>query len=63
MKNHLETAPVIEAFSQSADCPLCRLRAMLEQESIKRCLGGAVMEPSIGSSRMQPASAEVIMSC
>ena len=47
MKNHLETAPVIEAFSQSADCPLCRLRAMLEQESVKRCLGGAVMEPSI----------------
>ena len=46
MKDHLETAPVIDAVKQDS-CPFCRLRDMIEQQTVERYLGGAVMEPDI----------------
>ena len=46
MKDHLETAPVIDALHHG-DCPFCQLRDMIERQTIERYLGGAVMEPDI----------------
>ena len=47
MKDHLETAPVIDAVRSHDLCPFCRLREMIEQQTVERYLGGAVMEPDI----------------
>ncbi len=47
MKDHLETAPVIDAVRNHAVCPFCQLRDMIEQQTVERYLGGAVMEPDI----------------
>ena len=47
MKEHIETAPVIEAVQQHETCPICQLRNMIEQQTVERYLGGAVMEPDI----------------
>ena len=44
MKDHLETAPVIDALHHG-DCPFCQLRDMSERQTIERYLGGAVTEP------------------
>ena len=47
MKDHLETAPVIDAVRSKDGCPICRLRGMIETQTVERYLGGAVMEPFI----------------
>ncbi len=47
MRDHLETAPVIDALRRGDGCPVCQLRQMIEQQSVERFLGGAVMEPEI----------------
>ncbi len=47
MKEHLETAPVREAVQGDNTCPICQLRRMIEQQTVERYLGGAVMEPDI----------------
>ena len=47
MKDHLETAPVIDAVRSKDGCPICRLRGMIETQTVERYLGGAVMEPDI----------------
>ena len=47
MKDHLETAPVIDAVRNHDLCPFCQLRDMIEQQTVERYLGGAVMEPDI----------------
>ena len=47
MKDHLETAPVIDAVRAHAGCPICILRNQIERQSVERYLGGAVMEPDI----------------
>ena len=46
MKDHLETAPVIDAVRENA-CPFCQLRDMIEQQTVERYLGGSVMEPDM----------------
>ena len=45
MKDHLETAPVIDAVRNHDLCPFCQLRDMIERQTVERYLGGAVMEP------------------
>ncbi len=47
MKDHLETAPVIDAIRNHSLCPFCQLREMIERQTVERYLGGAVMEPDI----------------
>ena len=47
MKDHLETAPVIDAVRSHDLCPFCQLREMIEQQTVERYLGGSVMEPDI----------------
>ena len=45
MKDHLETAPVIDAVRNRSLCPFCQLRDMVEKQTVERYLGGSVMEP------------------
>ena len=47
MKDHLETAPVIDAVRNQGVCPFCQLREMVEKQTVERYLGGSVMEPDI----------------
>ena len=47
MRDHLETAPVIDAVRNQGVCPFCQLRDMIEKQTVERYLGGSVMEPDI----------------
>ncbi len=47
MAEQLYTIPINEAFDQYDGCPLCRLRAKLEQQSLTYIMGAAMMEPDI----------------
>ena len=47
MAEQLYTIPINEAFDQYDGCPLCRLRAKLEQQSLNYIMGAAMMEPDI----------------
>lgn len=47
MKETIYTIPVNEAFAQKSGCPLCRLRADLEQSAVERMVGPAMMEPDV----------------
>lgn len=46
MRQHIDTAPIIEAFSTDSECPLCDLRDKTEQSYLEYFLGGSVMEPA-----------------
>ena len=46
MKQHIDTAPVWEAFRTDCECPLCLLRDRVEAASVTYFLGESVMEPS-----------------
>lgn len=47
MAEQLYTIPINEAFEQYEGCPLCRLRAKLETQSLNYIMGAAMMEPDI----------------
>ncbi len=47
MAEQLYTIPINEAFDEFDGCPLCRLRAKLEQQSLHYIMGAAMMEPDI----------------
>ena len=47
MAEQLYTIPINEAFEQYEGCPLCRLRAKLEKQSLNYIMGAAMMEPDI----------------
>lgn len=47
MAEQLYTIPINEAFDEFDGCPLCRLRAKLETQSLSYIMGAAMMEPDI----------------
>ncbi len=47
MAEQLYTIPINEAFDEYDGCPLCRLRAKLETQSLSYIMGAAMMEPDI----------------
>lgn len=47
MKEHIYTIPVIDAFKEDTECPLCILYENLEKESIDFMLGASYMEDDI----------------
>lgn len=44
---HIDTAPVWEAYKADCECPLCLLEAKSEKSYIESFLGGSVMEPAV----------------
>ena len=46
MNAHIDTAPVLEAFTHGGECPLCDLRWSTEESYLDSFLGGSVMEPA-----------------
>lgn len=44
---HIDTAPVWEAFKTDCECPLCLLQGRSEQSYVENFLGGSVMEPAV----------------
>ncbi|MBN1413239.1 MAG: hypothetical protein JW969_20530 [Spirochaetales bacterium] len=47
MKKQLETLPILEAYEQASECPLCYLRNKLEKNFTDFFLGASVMEPIV----------------
>ncbi len=47
MAEQLYTIPINESFDQYDGCPLCRLRARLESQSLTYVMGAAMMDPDI----------------
>lgn len=47
MAETIYSIPLNETFDEAHDCPLCRLRAKLERDSLEYILGPAMMEPDI----------------
>jgi hypothetical protein len=45
MKKQLETLPILDAYGQYSECPLCFLTAKLEKSLTDFFLGASVMEP------------------
>lgn len=46
MKQHIDTAPIWDAYRQDCECPLCLLQAKVEASNVDYFLGESVMEPS-----------------
>lgn len=47
MKEKIYTIPLSEAFDRPDGCPICRLRAGLEEDGLRYVLGPAMMEPAV----------------
>ncbi len=47
MPEKIFTIPINEAFDRYEGCPLCRLRAALEETTLSYVLGPAMMEPDV----------------
>jgi hypothetical protein len=47
MSETIYSIPINEAFDKNDGCPLCRLRAKLESDSIDYISGAALMEPDV----------------
>lgn len=47
MKEKIYTIPINEAFAVFDGCPMCRLYAQLEKDSLSFVMGGAMMEPDV----------------
>lgn len=45
MKYTLDTLPVLDAYRENGECPLCRLRIGCEDQYVDSMLGAAYMEP------------------
>lgn len=45
MKYTLDTLPVLDAYKEQSECPLCRLRIACEDQYVDSMLGAAYMEP------------------
>ena len=45
MRQHIDTAPVWEAYRQDCECPVCVLAARVEENNVGYFLGESVMEP------------------
>ena len=42
---HLDTIPILDAYRENGECPLCTLEDALEKQFLDVALGGAMMEP------------------
>ena len=42
---HLDTIPILDAYKQETECPLCAMEAACERQFLDVALGGAMMEP------------------
>ncbi len=47
MKETIYTIPLSEVFEPLQGCPLCRLKAILEERALEAIMGAAMMEPDI----------------
>ena len=47
MKENIYTIPINDVFAPRCGCPICRMEAMLEQNSVIYITGAAMMEPDI----------------
>lgn len=47
MAEKIYTIPINDAFDEYDGCPLCRLHARLERQSLEYIMGAAMMEPDI----------------
>lgn len=47
MAEQIYTIPINEAFDEYCGCPLCRLHAKLEKNSLDYIMGAAMMEPDV----------------
>lgn len=47
MPEKIFTIPINEAMDKHEGCPLCSLRAKLEEDNLKYALGAAMMEPDV----------------
>lgn len=45
MKERIYTIPVMDAFSEETECPMCTLEKKLEEEYVEYFLGPSLMEP------------------
>lgn len=45
MRQHIDTAPIWDAYKQDCECPLCLLNAKVEASNVNYFLGESVMEP------------------
>ena len=47
MKPSIATIPITEIFSETAGCPVCRMRRMLEEQYVEFITGDAMMAPDV----------------
>lgn len=47
MRDDITSIPISEVFEEKGGCPICRLRNILEERTIKYITGAAMMEPDI----------------
>lgn len=45
MRQHIDTAPIWDAYNQDCECPLCLMSTNVEQSNVEYFLGESVMEP------------------
>ena len=46
-RQHIDTAPIWEAYGTECECPLCLLRAQCEAGYVEYFLGASVIEPAV----------------
>ena len=47
MRESILTIPVSEIFEPKCECPICRMRDMLEKRTVEYIMGAAMMEPDV----------------
>lgn len=47
MKPNITTIPITEIFTETAGCPICRMRKMLEEQYVEYITGAAMMAPDV----------------
>ncbi len=47
MRDDITSIPISEVFEEKSGCPICRLRNILEERTVKYITGAAMMEPDI----------------
>ena len=47
MKPNITTIPITDLFSETAGCPICRMRKMLEEQYVEYITGAAMMAPDV----------------
>lgn len=47
MQPNIATIPITEIFTETAGCPVCRMRSMLEKQYVEYTTGDAMMSPDV----------------